>query len=171
MGDLNLMAEAKATLLIIGMTRVIPRRRFFLLCLLLLVAVGVSGATADGQTGRPNTWGARSSNGLTLMGTWTAIPDTASGTVTGTWTLLDTEGRTVTAGGWSASKSPDGWTGNWRAVIDGTESKYSGAWTATVELEAGARLPDLFEKAMQSVVSGKWRAGRQSGAWAIQGFK
>jgi hypothetical protein len=165
------MAEAKATLLIIGMTRVIPRRPFFFLSLLCLVAIGVSGATTNGQTVRPNTWGARTSSGLTLMGTWTVVPDTATGTVIGTWTLLDAEGRMVTSGGWSASKSPEGWSGNWRAVIDGNESKYSGEWSASVELKADARFADLFEKAVQSAVSGKWRAGRQSGAWAIQGYK
>lgn len=165
------MAEAKATLLIIGMTRVIPRRPFFFLCLLFLVAVGVSGAAANAQTARPNTWGARTSSGLTLMGTWTAVPDSTSGTVTGTWTLLDAEGRMVTSGGWSASKSPEGWSGNWRAVLDGNESKYSGEWSAAVELKPDARFADLFAKAVQSAVSGKWRAGRQSGAWAIQAFK
>jgi hypothetical protein len=152
-------------------TEVLLRRRIFLLCLLFLVAVTASGAAANAQTARPNTWGATSSTGLTLMGTWTAVPDSTSGTVTGTWTLLDSEGRMVTSGGWSASKSPEGWSGNWRAVLDGNESKYSGAWSAAVDLKADARLSDLFEKAVQSVVSGKWRAGRQSGAWAIQAFK
>jgi hypothetical protein len=105
------------------------------------------------------------------MGTWTALPDTTSGAVTGTWTLLDAEGRTVTRGGWSAAKSPAGWSGAWRAVIHGTESEYSGTWSAGGDLKADARFADLFEKAVQSVVSGKWRAGRQSGAWAIRAFK
>ena len=153
--------------------------RSFLLCLLFLVPVDGSGAqavvpqgtTGNVQSGRPNTWGARSSTGLTLMGTWTAVPDTTSGVVTGTWTLLDAEGRTVTTGGWSAAKSPGGWTGTWRAVIHGTESEYSGAWSADADLKADARFADLFEKAVQSGVSGKWRVGRQSGAWAIRAFK
>jgi hypothetical protein len=160
-GDLNLMAKANAR----------SRKPIFLLCLVFLVAVAASGAAANAQSVRPNTWGATSSSGLTLMGTWPAVPDTASGTVTGTWTLFDAEGRMVTGGAWSASKSPAGWSGNWRAVLDGNESKYSGAWSAAVDLKADAGLSDLFEKAVQSVVSGKWRAGRQSGAWAIQAFK
>lgn len=156
-----------------------PQKPFFLLCLLSMVAVGPLGAqavapqgtAANGQNAQPNTWGATSSSGLTLMGTWTVLPDPASGAVTGTWTLFDAEGRTVTSGGWSAAKSPAGWTGAWRALIDGTESQYSGAWSADVDLKADTRFADLFRKAVQSVVSGKWRAGRQSGAWAIRAFK
>jgi hypothetical protein len=142
------------------------RKPIFLLCLLFVVAVDASGAQAA-----PNTWGARSSTGLTLMGTWTVVPDTTSGTISGTWTLLDSDGRTVTGGTWSAAKSPAGWTGAWRALIDGTESQYSGTWSAGVDLKADARFSDLFDKAVRSVVSGKWRAGRQSGAWAIRAFK
>jgi len=156
----------------------VPRKPLFLLCLLFLVAVDGSGAQAvvlqgtagNGQSTQLNTWSARSSTGLTLMGTWTAVPDPTSGTVTGTWTLIDAQGRTVTGGGWSAAKSPAGWTGAWRAAI-GDRAEYSGTWSAGVHLKADARFADLFEKAVQSVVSGNWRVGRHSGAWSIRAFK
>jgi hypothetical protein len=145
----------------------VPRKPIFLVCLLFLFAVDDSGA----QTVQPNTWSARSSTGLTLGGTWTAVPDTSGETVTGTWTLVDAQGRTVTAGGWSASKSSDRWTGNWRAVIWDTKPQYTGTWSADVDLKGNAGFADLFEKAVQTVVSGKWRFGRQSGTWSIRAFK
>ena len=155
------------------------RKPFLLVCLLLLAAIDVSrsqavvrqGASGIAQSNPSGTWSAKSSSGLTLMGTWTAVPDTATGTVTGTWTLVDAQGKTLADGGWSAAKSPDRWTGAWRAVISGREGEYSGTWTASVDLKAGARLVDLFEKAAQAVVGGTWRAGRQSGVWSIRASK
>ena len=143
------------------------RKAFFLLCVLLLPASNVSRA----QTPQPNTWSARSSTGLVLGGTWTAVPDKKNGTVTGTWTLVDAEGRTVTSGGWSASKSPSGWTGAWRAVIWDSKPEYLGTWSSSVELKQRAGFADLFEKAVQSVVSGRWRYGGYSGSWSIRAFK
>ncbi|MGE5733000.1 MAG: hypothetical protein ACM37U_13725 [Gemmatimonas sp.] len=152
------------------------QKPFFLLCLLFLAAIDVTGAQAVGrqdaagnaQNSRSGAWTATTSSGRALTGTWTAVPDSTSGTVTGTWTLVDAQGRTVAGGGWSAAKSPTRWTGAWRAVIAGRAGEYSGTWTAGVDLKADARLVDLFEKAIQSVVSGTWRAGKQSGAWSIR---
>jgi hypothetical protein len=148
----------------------VPRKPFFLLCLLLVVAVNGSSAQ-DAPSAQPNVWSARSSTGLTLGGTWTAVPDTKNGTVTGTWTLVDAQGRTVTSGGWSASKSKAGWTGAWRAVIWDSKPEYLGTWNASVDLKRRAGFADLFEKAVQSVVSGNWRYGGYSGSWSIRAFK
>jgi hypothetical protein len=144
-----------------------------------LVASDVSGAqavarqdsTSNTRSNQSGSWSAASSSGLTLGGTWTAVPDTAHGTVTGSWTLVDTQGRTVAGGGWSAAKSPAGWTGAWRAVVTGRQGEYSGTWTSSVDLKTSAGFVDLFEKAIQSVVSGNWRAGTQAGAWSIRVFK
>ena len=155
-----------------------PRKRLAFLCLLFLVAVAGSGTHAvplqgtagDRQSARPNTWSARSSTGLTLIGTWTAVADATTGTVTGTWTVVDPKGRTVTRGAWSAAKSPVGWTGAWRAAVSGGKAEYSGAWSAGVDLKGDAPFANLFEKAVQTVVSGNWRGGRQSGAWSIRAF-
>ena len=133
--------------------------------------VALEGVAVGGQSGRLNTWSATSSTGRTLMGTWTAVADQTSGAVSGTWTLADGQGRTVTRGVWSAAKSPSGWTGAWRAAISGSKAEYSGTWSAGVQLKTDARLVDLFEQALQTVVSGNWRAGRQSGAWSIRAFK
>jgi hypothetical protein len=153
----------------------VPRNPFFLTCLLFLIAVHESGAQApviqDSAGNRLNTWTARANTGARFMGTWTAIPDSTSGNVTGTWTLIDPQGRTLADGTWSAAKSPEGWSGAWRATVTGHQGDYGGTWSVGVRLRANAPFPDLFEKAFQTVVSGNWRAGRHSGTWSIQAFK
>jgi hypothetical protein len=103
------------------------------------------------------------------MGTWTAVPDDARGTVTGTWTLFGAQGQVVAGGGWSAAKSPKGWTGAWRAAGARGGAEYAGTWSADVTLDPSARFGDLFAAALQTV-SGQWRAGGQSGAWSIRAF-
>ena len=121
---------------------------------------------------RANTWAARSASGQTFGGTWTAATeDEKTGSVTGTWTLLDAQGRTVMSGGWGASKSPTGWTGNWRAVVSGRSGEYSGTWSAKVDLKGAGRFSEMFAKAVEAAVSGTWRSAGQSGSWTIQVFK
>ena len=152
------------------------RKPLFLLCLLSLGAPAVSGAqaaarpdtSATAQDKRSGTWSARNTSGTTFTGTWTAVLDAKNGTVTGTWTLIDAQGKTVIGGGWSAAKAPTQWNGAWRAIVTGSNGEYSGTWTAGVDLKADALLDDLFEKAVRAVVSGTWRAGTKSGAWAIR---
>ena len=142
-----------------------------ILCLLLLVAFERSGAQpVVRQAATKGTWSARSSTGLTLGGTWTAVADVTSGAVTGTWTLVDAKGQTLRRGAWSAAKSPTGWTGAWRAAVSGSKAEYSGTWSAGIDLKGDARLGDLFEAALKTAVSGNWRAARQSGSWSIRAF-
>lgn len=141
-------------------------------CLILTAAL--HDAPADAQTPsalgqrRVNTWAARSSDGLTLGGTWTVLEHLKTGGVTGTWTLLDAQGRTVATGGWSAAKSTAGWTGSWRAAAAGQRREYTGTWTAKIDLKPAGGFVDLFAKAVEAAVSGTWRAGPRSGAWTIQ---
>ena len=144
------------------------------LCLLLL---GVAApALAEPQTtpgdrlGRANTWSARSSTGQTFGGTWTAARDRKTGAVTGTWTLTDARSSTVARGAWSATKAASGWTGNWRAAASGRSREFSGTWSATVALDGDAPIEELFQQALRTVVSGRWRTGGQSGTWSIQAF-
>ena len=85
--------------------------------------------------------------------------------------MIDANGRPVTNGGWSAAKSRTGWTGAWRAAVSGSKAEYSGTWSANVNLKADASFAELFKMAVQTVVSGKWRTGGQSGAWSIRAFE
>jgi hypothetical protein len=156
----------------------VPLKPLLLLCLLSVAAQGPApqrGArevpAVYGQGARPNTWSARSSTGRTLAGTWTATVEPKAGTVTGTWTLDDAKGKPVARGGWSAARSRNGWSGAWRAIVSGSKAEYAGTWSARVDLQPGAGFADLFKMAAQTVVSGDWRAGRQSGAWSIRVFE
>jgi hypothetical protein len=100
------------------------------------------------------------------VGTWTAVVDTAAGTVTGSWTLGDAQGRPVAGGGWSAAKTPGRWGGAWRSAVTGG-GQYAGTWTAN-SLRAKAPFDALFEQAMRAAVGGAWRAGGRSGAWSVR---
>jgi hypothetical protein len=152
------------------------RKRLFFLCVMSLAAARVSGAQTgarpdtakSAQNGWFGTWSAASTTGQTLMGSWTAVPGQGGVSVTGTWTIFDAQRRTVAGGGWSAAKAPTQWSGAWRAVVTGKTGEYAGTWTADVDLKGDARLDDLFEKAIQAVVSGGWRYGKDSGAWSIR---
>jgi hypothetical protein len=149
----------------LGRMERVLRRQLFFVCLVLLAAVD----GAHGQMGRQNTWSARTSAGRTFIGTWTAAAGSATGTAAGTWTLVDAQGKTLASGVWTAAKSPAGWTGSWRAANSASKAEYSGTWSAGVDLKADAPVADLFAKAVQAVVGGTWRAGRQSGQWSIRG--
>jgi hypothetical protein len=141
----------------------------------VLVIMMVTGpdTLADVQQGsaarqRTGTWIARTSTGRTLAGTWTAAVNTRTGAVTGTWALSGPNGAAMARGGWSAAKSPSGWTGAWRAAVDGRNTEYAGTWSADLQLAADAPLAEMFARAAQAAVSGTWRAGRQSGQWSIR---
>jgi hypothetical protein len=154
------------------------RKPFLLPCLLLLAAVDVASGQAvvrrDSTSVAQNwfgTWSARASSGLTLVGTWTAIPDATNGTVTGTWTLANAQGNEVASGAWSAAKSPERWTGGWRAVIAGRAGEFAGTWTAAGDVAVKGSFVDLFEKAVENIVSGTWQGVGRSGAWSIRARK
>ena len=140
-------------------------------CLILASAYGAdAGQQARGNPGRTdvNTWAARSTTGLALGGTWTATEDAQTGAVTGGWTLIDTQGRIVMRGTWSAAKAATGWTGGWRAFVEGKQGEYSGTWTATTGLKPNAKFAEMFAKAVETAVSGTFRSGRVSGSWTIR---
>ena len=141
-----------------------PRLLFFICLVVLAVTPSAQ------ERARPNTWSARTSSGQTLMGTWTAVPNPASTTASGTWTLVGAGGKTLARGGWSAAKAPTGWTGAWRASVVGGRGGYSGTWSANVDLAKNGKFADLFERAIEAVVSGAWRAGGRSGTWSIRAY-
>jgi hypothetical protein len=141
--------------------------------LLLSVANGANAQSADSAaTATPpsaNTWSARSTAGLVVMGTFTVVPDPSTGAVTGTWTLNSARGDVLAHGSWSAAKSPRGWTGAWRSIVAGNAREYSGTWTASTQLRATAGLPQMFvRRGIESVVHGAWRSDGNSGAWSIR---
>lgn len=153
-------------------------KTFSLVCLLFVAAAGVSGAQGAVRLdsarllpgARLGTWSATNGN-IAFMGTWTAVPDSVHGSVTGTWTLMDKTGKTAAFGGWSAAKTTGQWAGAWRANVTGRTGEYSGTWTSSTDLRTSAGFVELFEKAVQTIVSGVWNGAGQSGAWSIRAAK
>jgi len=152
------------------------RARIACLSLLFLLAAvhstaGQAATRQDSSTAAALTWTgnwAATDGSATLSGTFTALPDTAHGTVTGTWTLNNAQGKAVAYGAWSAARAPDRWAGAWRAVVAGQTGEYTGTFTASVDLKAGTQFSDLFEKAVAAMVSGTWQWRNKSGAWSIR---
>ena len=155
------------------------RNAFLYLCLLCLGTINLADAqvaarqdsAASAANNQSGTWTATTGNGLPLRGTWTAVFEPTSRTVTGGWVALDQQGSTLAQGGWSASKSGTQWIGAWRAAMAGRNGEYSGTWSTGVDLKGDGTFLDLFEKAAQAVVSGVWRSGNLSGPWAIRAAK
>jgi len=118
-----------------------------------------------------STWTALTSNGRTFEGTWTVerspLPDKAAGT----WTLRETQGKTSLRGIWSAQKFTSGWSGTWRAMVEGQKTEYTGSWTADFSQGREARISELFEAAARDAIRGVWSAGNLSGSWSIRAAK
>jgi len=135
-----------------------------LLAMLVGSAILASGAEIHG------TWGASSTRGQRLTGSWTAQPHQESGGVTGRWSLFDAAGKTVVQGGWSATKTPKAWDGAWRASVTGQTVEYSGTWTGETPLSTEAGLVQMFESALAAVVTGTWKMDADSGSWSIRAY-
>ena len=140
-----------------------------LACMILGADLGAQSDTAHARTVTGG-WSATSGT-MALMGSWTAAPDSAHGSVVGTWTLNDNEGKVVMSGLWSASKAADRWYGNWRANVTGRGGEYTGTWDSSVDHKTGNQFADLFEKAVFAVVNGTWKSAGKGGAWAIRTAK
>ena len=141
-----------------------------LACMILGADLGAQSDTARARNTVTGGWSATSGT-MALMGSWTAVPDSAHGTVIGTWTLNDNQGKVVMSGLWSASKAADRWYGNWRANVTGRGGEYTGTWDSTVDHKTGNQFGDLFAKGLFAVVNGSWSSGGKSGAWAIRTAK
>ena len=118
-----------------------------------------------------SSWSARTISGRTFDGTWTIEAGTSVDKATGTWSLRDGTGVITSHGTWSAQKFSTGWSGVWRAVIDGQPSELAGSWTADLRQARDGQFIELFEFAARDVVRGIWNAGSNSGSWSIRAVK
>ena len=118
-----------------------------------------------------STWIARASNGRTFEGSWTVERSPLTDKAAGTWTLSETPGKIVLRGIWSAQKFSTGWSGTWRASIEGQKTEYSGSWTADFPQARDTRFAELFEAAARDAIRGVWSAGTSSGSWSIRAAK
>lgn len=122
------------------------------------------------ESGSSN-WTARTSDGRTFTGTWSAAPDSTNKSAGGAWTLSDGGGTTVMRGTWTADKHSTGWNGVWRASVEGRQREYSGSWSADFSHVRNARFAELFEAAAKEAIRGLWTGGSDSGSWSIRAAK
>lgn len=115
-----------------------------------------------------STWSARSASGRALQGTWTADGGSSAEKVSGSWTLRDGAEKVVLSGTWLAQKFSTGWSGTWRAAVDGQKKEYAGTWTADFSGAREASILDLFNAAAHNAIRGLWSAGNDSGSWTLR---
>ena len=115
-----------------------------------------------------STWSARTNAGRMFDGTWTLAPGSSGDKASGTWTLNDSGGTVALRGTWSAQKFSTGWSGSWRATMEGRPGELAGSWTADLPLARDAGFAQLFEAAAREAVRGVWSGAGNSGSWSIR---
>jgi hypothetical protein len=118
-----------------------------------------------------STWSARASNGSTFEGTWTVEPGSSKDKASGAWTLREGPAKTIARGTWTAQKFSTGWSGTWRASVEGQKTEYAGSWTADFAKAREPRFAELFEAAARDAIRGVWNSGTNSGSWSIRAGK
>jgi hypothetical protein len=141
---------------------------------LTLLAPQVPQPGAREQTPPPlrGSWSA-TAGARVFAGSWTAILDPATpDEAHGTWGLLDGR-RIVAEGTWAATRTADGWRGQWSAQVGlagrggASRPDYSGTWQATIADTSLKTLADMLTRTLQEDVTGTWRAAARSGAWRL----
>ena len=115
-----------------------------------------------------SSWSARNTTGRTFEGSWTVEPASSTDKASGTWTLGEGLDKTVLRGTWSAQKFSTGWSGTWRATIEGQKQEFTGSWTADFPEARETSIGELFLTAARDAIRGIWSAGNDSGNWTIR---
>jgi hypothetical protein len=118
-----------------------------------------------------STWSARTATGRIFEGGWTVDPASSADKASGTWTLGEGLDKTVSRGTWSAQKFSTGWSGTWRAAVQGQGREFAGSWTADFPQARETAIVELFLTAARDAIRGIWSADNESGSWAIQAAK
>ena len=118
-----------------------------------------------------STWSAIDSKGRTLEGTWTVDSGAAPDKASGSWTLRDPMVKLAARGTWTAQKFSTGWSGTWRASVEGQKTEHTGSWTADFSQARDTRFAELFEAAARDAIRGVWSSGINSGSWSIRAAK
>jgi hypothetical protein len=118
-----------------------------------------------------STWSALTTTGRTLEGSWTVEPASSADKASGTWTLGEGLDKTVLRGTWSAQKFSTGWSGIWRAMVEGQKREFTGSWTADFPQARETTIGELFSTVARDAIRGIWSADNDSGSWAIRAAK
>jgi hypothetical protein len=115
-----------------------------------------------------STWSAQTAMGHVLEGNYTVDPAASVDKASGTWTLGETSDKVALRGTWSAQKFSTGWSGTWRAAIEGQKREFTGSWTADFPQARDISMAELFLTAARDAIRGIWSAGNNSGSWTIR---
>jgi hypothetical protein len=118
-----------------------------------------------------SSWSARTTTGRTFEGNWTVEPGSSADKASGTWTLGEGLDKTVLRGTWSAQKFSTGWSGTWRATVEGQKQEFTGSWTADFPQARETSIGELFSTIARDAIRGIWSADNDSGSWAIRAAK
>jgi hypothetical protein len=120
------------------------------------------------QQSQRSGWSARNTSGRTFEGSWTVEPASSADKASGTWTLSEGLDKTVLRGTWSAQKFSTGWSGTWRATVEGQKQDFTGSWTADFPQARETSIGELFLTAARDAIRGIWSAGGDSGSWSVR---
>jgi hypothetical protein len=115
-----------------------------------------------------STWSAQTAMGHVLEGNYTVDPASSPDKASGTWTLGETSNKVALRGTWSAQKFSTGWSGTWRAAVEGQKREFTGSWTADFPQARDISMGELFLTAARDAIRGIWSAGNNSGSWTIR---
>jgi hypothetical protein len=132
------------------------------------VAAGDQLKQAFKEQSQRTSWSARNNSGRTFEGSWTVEPASSAEKASGTWTLGEGLDKTVLRGTWSAQKFSTGWSGTWRATIEGQKQEFTGSWTADFPQARETAIAELFLTAARDAIRGIWSAGGDSGSWSLR---
>lgn len=118
-----------------------------------------------------STWSAQTASGRIFEGGWSVDPASSPDKASGTWTLGEGLDKTVLRGTWLAQKFSTGWSGTWRATVEGQKREFTGSWTADFQQAREASIIELFLTAARGAIRGIWIADNDSGSWAIRAAK
>jgi hypothetical protein len=115
-----------------------------------------------------STWSVRTTAGRTFEGSWTVEPASSADKASGTWTLGEGIDKIVLRGTWSAQKFSTGWSGTWRATLEGQKREFTGSWTADFPQARETSIGELFATAARDAIRGIWSADGDSGSWSLR---
>src|SRR5262245_52882723 len=108
------------------------------------VSAGNQRRQAFKEKSQSSSWSAQNTAGRSFEGSWTVEPASSADKASGTWTLGEGFDKTVLRGTWSAQKFSTGWSGTWRATVEGQKQEFTGSWTADFPQARETSIGELF---------------------------
>lgn len=118
-----------------------------------------------------STWSAQTASGRIFEGGWSVDPASSADKASGTWTLGEGADKIALRGTWAAQKFSTGWSGTWRAAVQGKGREFAGSWTADFPQARETSIGELFITAARDAIRGIWIADNDSGSWVIHTAK